>query len=235
MRSLYPGRLRLPVNRGVGTRRSPTAAHHGDDRAVPSTPAEVIPAGTFAGNSHPFPVEWSACLGDGRLSCHVVHADEYAALHPGGAIRTRRLHPAGLDRHRITPENNRVNFGTFNGLRASVGTGWSRMGVEVGGFVLERMTETGVLFTNGTPVAVAQGYIAAGSGIPTSLFASLAGQYSGGVAAVAESRLWARKVTCAGRGSRSSRIRTTSSSASAISISRRASESTRRPRSRMAT
>jgi hypothetical protein len=90
----------------------------------------------------------------------------------------------------VFPENNRVNFGAFNGLRGFVGVGFDRFGVEVGGFVLERLQETGSLFTNGTPFAVAQGYIAAGSGVPTSLFASLPGEYSGGVAAAAESRLW---------------------------------------------
>ena len=74
----------------------------------------------------------------------------------------------------VFPENNRINFGAVNGLRASVGANWDKFGVEVGGFALERKTETGSLFTNGTPVAVAQGYISAGSGMPTSLFASLA-------------------------------------------------------------
>ena len=152
-------------------------------------PAEVIPAGTFAGDSHPFPwngprvwatgdylVMWYTPMSTPPL-IQAVPSALVGSTQPGSTVT-------------VFPENNRVNFGAFNGLRASVGAGWSRMGVEVGGFVLERMTETGVLFTNGTPVAVAQGYIAAGSGIPTSLFASLAGQYSGGVAAVAESRLW---------------------------------------------
>jgi hypothetical protein len=88
------------------------------------------------------------------------------------------------------PENNRVNFGSFNGLRGYIGAGGEKWAGEVGGFVLERGTETGSLFNNGIPVAVGQGYIAAGSGVPTTLYASLAGQYSGGVAAVAESKLW---------------------------------------------
>jgi hypothetical protein len=90
----------------------------------------------------------------------------------------------------VFPEHNRVNFGAFNGLRGFIGAGFNNFGVEVGGFVLERLQETGSLFTSGTPYAVAQGYLSAGSGLPTSLFASLPGQYSGGAVAIADSRLW---------------------------------------------
>ncbi|AMV24491.1 hypothetical protein VT84_08845 [Gemmata sp. SH-PL17] len=90
----------------------------------------------------------------------------------------------------VFPENNRIDFGAFSGARAAVGANWDKFGAEVGGFVLERKNETGSFFNNGTPVAIAQGYIAAGSGVPTSLYASLPNQYSGGVSAVAQSRLW---------------------------------------------
>jgi hypothetical protein len=88
------------------------------------------------------------------------------------------------------PEENRVNFDAINGLRGFVGASFGRVGVEVGGFVLERTTESASIFSTGTPFAVAQGYISAGSGQSTLLFASLPGQYSGGVSAAAESRLW---------------------------------------------
>ncbi|AWM41526.1 hypothetical protein GobsT_74200 [Gemmata obscuriglobus] len=90
----------------------------------------------------------------------------------------------------LFPENNRINFGAFNGIRASVGANFEKFGVEVGGFVLERQGESSSFFNNGNPVALGQGYISAGSGLPTTLFASLPGQYSGGVSAAAQSRLW---------------------------------------------
>ncbi|MDY3552309.1 BBP7 family outer membrane beta-barrel protein [Gemmata sp. JC717] len=90
----------------------------------------------------------------------------------------------------LFPENNRINFGAFSGIRASVGANFDKFGVEVGGFVLERQGESSSFFNNGNPVALGQGYISAGSGLPTTLFASLPGQYSGGVSAAAQSRLW---------------------------------------------
>lgn len=90
----------------------------------------------------------------------------------------------------LFPENNRLNFGAFNGVRASVGANFDKFGVEFGGFVLERQGENASFFNNGNPVALGRGYISAGSGLPIVLFSSLPGQYSGGVSASAQSRLW---------------------------------------------
>ena len=86
-------------------------------------------------------------------------------------------------------DDNRIQFDGINGLRAQFGVNWQKFGFDVGGFALERQTETGSFFNDGTPVAVAQGYVSAGMGNPTpaSLFASLPGQYSGGVQVVARS------------------------------------------------
>lgn len=90
----------------------------------------------------------------------------------------------------LFPENNRINFGAFSGIRASAGANFDQFGVEVGGFLLERQSETGSFFSNGFPNAIGQGYISAGSGAPTTLFASSPNNYSGGVSAIAQSRLW---------------------------------------------
>lgn len=90
----------------------------------------------------------------------------------------------------LFPANNRISFGAFSGVRGVVGANFDKFGLEFGGFVLERQSEGGSFFNNGTPTAIGQGYISAGSGRPTVLFGSLPNQYSGGVSAVAQSRLW---------------------------------------------
>ncbi|WP_171470384.1 BBP7 family outer membrane beta-barrel protein [Frigoriglobus tundricola] len=91
----------------------------------------------------------------------------------------------------IFPDNNNhINFGAFSGVRASVGANWDKFGVDVGGFVLERQTQSAAVFNDGTPFAIARGYTAAGATAPTSLLVSFPGQYSGGVAAAAQSQLW---------------------------------------------
>jgi hypothetical protein len=118
----------------------------------------------------------------------------YTPMRTGPLIQTLPSAQVGLvsasSATTVFPNNNSVDFGAFSGLRTTVGANWDKFGVEVSGFVLQRKTESGDFFNNGSPVAVAQNYIAAGSGIPTSLYASLANQYSGGVSAVAQSRLW---------------------------------------------
>ncbi len=90
----------------------------------------------------------------------------------------------------IFPRNNRINFDALSGISARVGANWEKFGLDVGGFALERENRSYSIFNAGTPFAIAQGYVAAGSGANTSLFASLPNQYSGGVVVVAQSRLY---------------------------------------------
>lgn len=91
---------------------------------------------------------------------------------------------------RVFPETRQLEFGAFSGLRATLGYSFDRLGVEWSGFYLAERTKSATLSSDGTIISVAQPYISAGSGQNTSLFASLAGQYVGGVAATAESRVW---------------------------------------------
>jgi hypothetical protein len=90
----------------------------------------------------------------------------------------------------VFPQDRRVDFGAFSGARVAVGGDWDEFGVEVSGFLLQRQTQAGEAFNDGTPAAIARSYISAGSGTPTALFVSLPNQYSGGAYAVAQSRLW---------------------------------------------
>ena len=72
-----------------------------------------------------------------------------------------------------------------------MGANWDEWGVHASGFVLQQKTESGALFNDGTPVAIGQPCISAGSGAPTVLLKSFPGMYSGGVSVAAPSRLWA--------------------------------------------
>src|SRR5207253_2460959 len=81
------------------------------------------------------------------------------------------------------PTTRQLEFGAFSGVRGTAGYMFDRLGVEVSGFYLPQRTKDAALFSSGVPFSVAQPYISAGTGQPTSLFSSLAGQYTGGTTA----------------------------------------------------
>lgn len=105
------------------------------------------------------------------------------------AVRTGTALPAG-SAARIFPEGQQVDFGSINGAKANAGVNFERFGVDVSGFYLDRATASGSLFGTGLPQSAAVGYVQAATGTPISLFASLAGDYTGGVAASVDTRLW---------------------------------------------
>jgi hypothetical protein len=92
--------------------------------------------------------------------------------------------------NRVFPSTRQLEFGAFSGVRGTVGYAFDRFGVEASGFYLGRQTQSASLSSDGTPFAVGRSYVSAGNGQPIVLFASLAGQYTGGVVASADSRLW---------------------------------------------
>jgi len=91
---------------------------------------------------------------------------------------------------RFFPSDRDVQFGAFNGIRPTIGFTTDSIGFEISGFWLDQKSVTGAVASDGTPFAVAQQYTAAGSNRVISLFASLAGQYSGGAQASTDVRLW---------------------------------------------
>jgi hypothetical protein len=112
---------------------------------------------------------------------------------PGGiaanSVNTGTALPAGAA-VRVFPEGRQVDFGSINGVKANAGVNFERFGIDVSGFTLDRATASGSLFNNGLPQSAAVGYVQAATGTPISLFASLAGDYTGGVAASVDTKLW---------------------------------------------
>lgn len=112
---------------------------------------------------------------------------------PGGiaanSVRTGTALPAG-SAARVFPDGKQIDFGSINGVKANAGVNFERFGIDVSGFYLDRATASSSLFNNGLPQSAAVGYVQAATGTPISLFASLAGDYSGGVAASVDTRLW---------------------------------------------
>lgn len=105
------------------------------------------------------------------------------------SIRTGTALPAG-SAARIFPEGRQIDFGSINGAKVNAGVNFERFGIDVSAFGLDTATQSASLFNNGLPQSAAVGYIQAATGLPISLFASLAGDYTGGVAASADTNLW---------------------------------------------
>lgn len=108
-----------------------------------------------------------------------------AAVGQGG------LAPAGQVRN-LYPSNRKIEFDAQSGGRARIGASVDTgIGFDVGGFVLESQTD-GAFFAsgpNGTP-ALARTYTRAQDGSRQFLFSSFPGQYTGSIAATADTMTW---------------------------------------------
>ena len=90
----------------------------------------------------------------------------------------------------LFPTTNNLRFGAFSGVRGTAGYNFESFGLEVSGFYLGQQSRSASYANDGTPASIAESYYRAGTGTPVNLFGSLAGQYSGGIAADVTSQLW---------------------------------------------
>jgi hypothetical protein len=78
---------------------------------------------------------------------------------PAGSVQT------------LFPAKNQINYSPFNGVRLTAGL-WldsaSTFGLDGSAFVLQQNSRAGAIYSIGSPI-IAQGYVSANSGVPTSL------------------------------------------------------------------
>jgi hypothetical protein len=103
------------------------------------------------------------------------------AAGPGGAFA-----PAA----QLFPRNRDIKFDAFNGIRGTAGMDFEHFGVDASVFALETNSEGATFTSTGAPVSVARQYINVATGVPTNLYSSLLGQYTGGTEAVVDSYTW---------------------------------------------
>jgi hypothetical protein len=163
--------------------------------SVPS-PTQTL-TGMDAGST--YSPSFNPDAGRGRLPCVWASADyifggvshmetpELIQLVPAAAAALPVPPPGSAIRY--FPSDTKLDFGTFNGYRVSAGVAFERWGADVSGFVFQRNTQDAIAASTGDPFSVAQQYTRAQTGEVISFLASLAGQYTGGVAVSADSRV----------------------------------------------
>lgn len=93
----------------------------------------------------------------------------------------------------LFPKNRQLQFPGMNGVRITAGSYFARnsdWGFDVGYYQLETETVKVGAYTNGVPAAVGATFVDATTGLPNVLFYSLAGQYVGGLTAIADTLTW---------------------------------------------
>lgn len=105
------------------------------------------------------------------------------ATGPGGAFASGAA-------ARLFPRNRDIKFDAFNGVRGTAGMDFAHFGVDASVFALESNSEGANFTGTGFPVSIARQYVNVATGVPTTLYSSLAGQYTGGTESVADSQTW---------------------------------------------
>jgi hypothetical protein len=115
---------------------------------------------------------------------------------PGASVQNvGGVLPAGSQT--IFPNDERLSFGAFNGVRVSVGFYLNQnWGIEASGFALEEKNLSGSGSGDGSlaSTGIALPYTQAGTGTQIALFTNLPGVYAGGTTATADTRVWMGEV-----------------------------------------